>query len=193
MMQGQVDYQVISIIIDLFLGLQIQKSLSDMPQWKRLIKAGNKSVNNYQYPYHHYRWNIILQLKPEAKKMFLRWKLVYCFYLSVSAPIFLINPFLILTPKRFLRKDYEIVKEAGYEQKENNKQKNRILYLCCRHKSLLTNLADKIQKFFLPDAIAIGSSLVPRHGLGIGHLFSRISSQNWQWNFTVPACRSCKT
>ena len=53
-----------------------------------------------------------------------------------------------------------------------------VLYLCCRHKSLLTNLADKIQKFFLPDAIAIGSSLVPRHGLGTGHLFSRISSQN---------------
>lgn len=110
--------------------------------------------------------------------MFLRRKLAYCFYFSVSDPIFFINTFFILTPKRVLKKDYEIVKEAGYEQKTNNKQKNRILYLCCRHKSLLTNLANKIQKFFLPDAIAIGSSLVPRHGLGTGHLFSRISSQN---------------
>lgn len=71
--------------------------------------------------------------------MFLRRKLVYCFYFSVPGPIFCINPFLILTPKRVLKKDYEIVKEAVFEQKANNRQENKILHVCCRHKSLLTN------------------------------------------------------
>lgn len=49
-------------------------------------------------------------------------------------------------------------------------------------------LACKIRKLFLPNATEIGSNLVPRHGLGTGHLFSSISSQSWQWNFIAPAC-----
>lgn len=50
--------------------------------------------------------------------MFLRQKTSLLLYFSVSDPIFFINPFFILTPKRVLKKDYEIVKEAGYEQRQ---------------------------------------------------------------------------
>lgn len=99
---------------------------------------GIKSVNILQYLNHHYKWNIILQLKTETKNDFEK-KTVYCFYFSVASLVFSINSSTILTPKRVLKNDYEIVKEAVFEGKANNKQQTRLLYICCRHKSLLTN------------------------------------------------------
>lgn len=105
--------------------------------------------------------------------MFLRRKL-FIVFISVPAPIFSANSFPVLNPNRvlILKMRYEI----GKKQCSNKRQiiNIKILYICCRHKSLLTNSGKKKKKrnFFLPDAIAIGSYSVPRHGLGQG-----ISSQ----------------
>lgn len=135
---------------------------------------GTKSVNISQHPNHHYKWNIISQLKTETKKWFWEENCFLLLFLCCTS-YFLHKSFSHLDHQRVLEKDYEIVKEAVFEEKAKNKQQTRLIRICCRHKSHLTILALGKQTHSFPMLRQLGPVLCQGGDWGQGFL-SRSSS-----------------
>lgn len=122
------------------------------------------------------------------QKKFLRRKL-FIVFISVPAPIFSANSFPVLNPNRvlILKMRYEI----GKKQCSNKRQIiNRLKYYTFVADINLSwqILAKKKKKKLLPSWCYSDWVLFSAKArVGTGNLFSSISSQGRQWNFTVPA------